>query len=179
MRSAPRTRCEPSIGPTLPNHVATAPAQCDHRQMISWRRDRREELPPRRLGALRRRWYVVAVTLLATLPFVAKAHAGPRDYEKRASVVLLAPADVHTRNAYLSFNGSLVTTADVLSREVTSAESVAALRRTGATAPFEVQLANSGSEELPLWDQPTLNVLVHGRSEPAVVATLHLVVKDI
>jgi hypothetical protein len=127
------------------------------------------------------RRHKVLATLLLLLAAAATAAAavdGPRTYQSQGSVVLLASRAVAKpagNNPYLSFSGSLMLTADVLSRELMAPETASALAARGFSDPYTVALAT--------YTTPTtgsvLTVTVTGHGRAAAERELGAVMSEI
>jgi hypothetical protein len=127
----------------------------------------------------RRQWALTAALLLLALGGTAVATMRmPRVYQAEGSVVLLASRSVAKgagSNPYLSFNGSLTLTADVLSREMMAPGTVTELASRGFADPYTVALgtyttATTGS---------VLTVTVNGTDRARVEGDLGGVISEI
>ena len=128
------------------------------------------------LLVLVRRWYVAVPALLVSAGLAAMAYQSiPPKYEATGSVVLLTPthgATGSTReagpaNPLLSFDGSLETTAQLLTQVLLSPAVAEQLADQGGTADYQVGDANIGG--------PFVNVVATGRSPAEVQHTVTLV----
>ena len=129
--------------------------------------------------AWRRHKILTTLLLLAAAAATAVAAAeGPRTYQSQGSVVLLASRAVARplgNNPYLSFSGSLMLTADVLSRELMAPETASGLAGRGFSDPYTVALAT--------YTTPTtgsvLTITVTGHSTAGTERELGAVVSEI
>lgn len=93
------------------------------------------------LDALRRRWYVIVIGLLATVGLVSfAATLAPVEYVAKSSVLLLPPQNTVGAggNPYLALGG-LQAAADVLARAMTDTATVAELAPPQGTASYTVE----------------------------------------
>lgn len=121
-------------------------------------------------SALRRRWYLTVVGLLATAGLcLVTMRLVPPTYEATASVVLLPPASSVAAggNPYLQLGG-LEQVADVTARALSSQDAVARVAGMAPDGTYEVirDLTTSG---------PILLVTVEGKTSRATLATLKAV----
>lgn len=119
--------------------------------------------------ALRRRWWLVVVGLLATAALcTAATRVVPADHEATARLLLLPPASSLERggNPYLALSG-LSTTAAIVSKAVSDDATLTALRAEGARGDYIVEpdLSISG---------PVLLLTVQARSDADAIRTLEL-----
>jgi uncharacterized protein involved in exopolysaccharide biosynthesis len=128
------------------------------------------------LLVLLRRWYVAVPALVVSAGLAAMAYQSiPPKYEATGSVALLTPtqgaggsaAKNGPSNPLLSFDGSLETTAQLLTQVLLSPATAEELAGQGATADYEVGDANIGG--------PFVNVVATGRSAAEAQRTVTLV----
>ena len=122
------------------------------------------------LAVWRRRWILTLLLLLMALAGTAAvAMKLPRHYQAQSTVALL-PSSSETvpngRNPYLTYNGSLPMTAQIISYQLMAPESVQSLAAHGNTASFTVTLAPNSA------GAPILNVVVTGSNKSTVERTL-------
>jgi hypothetical protein len=104
--------------------------------------------------------FLVALLLIAlTLFAAARVRTNPPIYQARTVVTLLAPPTSFPRNSYASFTPDLTVMAEVTTRDMSSDQGRARVRRSGGTGDYQVILANRGNQELPIHDQPYLTVM--------------------
>ncbi|MQY03465.1 hypothetical protein [Actinomadura macrotermitis] len=115
---------------------------------------------------------LVMVALTAALAFQTVARSPT--YEARSVLTFLSPLKA-PQNAFSNFPPYLVLMADVSARVLASPVGHRAVRRQGGTADFQVLLANRGSQEVPIHDQPYLTVVTRSTSRAAAQRTLVLV----
>jgi hypothetical protein len=118
---------------------------------------------------LRRRWILTTLLLLLALGGTAAAtYKLPRTYVAASSVVLLTSPNSSKSNGgnpYLSFNGSLSPTGDVVRYEVMDTGTARLLATEGYTAPYVITNAVDTSG-------PVLLVTVTGSNKTAVEQTM-------
>ncbi|HVX19517.1 MAG TPA: hypothetical protein VHA73_15960 [Acidimicrobiales bacterium] len=135
---------------------------------------------------LRRRWYLTALGVGLTVIVAAVTLAStPPVYEAKSVIVLLGPsrppADTPTVdtgkplvagavNPYRTFDGSITTTAQVMSEVMKQPEVVAALRRQGASGDFAVDSDATGG--------PTVTISGRASSAGKALHTSRLVVAE-
>lgn len=126
--------------------------------------------------AVLRNWPVaVVVTALTLLAGVREVTAAP-SYQTQSVITLLSPEAPFPRNAYASFTPSLVLMADVLSQTIETPAARSAVRRAGGHGDFQVSLANRGSEQYPIFDQPYLTLVTSSRSPAEALQTRQAVI---
>ena len=123
------------------------------------------------LHVWRRRWILTLLLVLVVLALSAAAAMKlPRHYTAQSDVVLLPSASStvpNGRNPYLTYNGSLPMTAQILSYQLMAPETVLGLTARGYTASFTATLAPNTA------GAPVLNILVTGSNKNTVETTLH------
>jgi hypothetical protein len=107
------------------------------------------------IALCRKPWVALIVAGLCALWGVREVSAPPV-YEERCVITLLTPPAPFPRNAYASFTPGLVMMAEVSARTAGSPEVRQAVREAGGTGDYQVVLANRGSQEVPIHDQPYL-----------------------
>jgi capsular polysaccharide biosynthesis protein len=129
------------------------------------------------LRILVRRWPVVLVMCAVTAAGLAASfRAVPPTYTANSTLLLLMPpwsgadGDREPTNPYLSFGGSLVTTAQVMVAAMNQDSMVEALQREGARAAFEVQPD-------PWGESPTLTIVASDKDPNKASVTLGKVVE--
>lgn len=120
------------------------------------------------LHTLRKHWVLTSLLVLLTLVAAAGAWVGiPGPYSSESQVVFLASqqtSKVNGDNPYMSFGGTLSTTADLVRREVMDPRIVAELAGRGYTAGYQVV-------DDPAATGPVLDVTATGKSKAMVEAT--------
>jgi hypothetical protein len=130
------------------------------------------------LLVLVRRWYVAVPAMLVSVGLAAMAYQSiPPKYETTGSIILLSPAQGASggasrtgggpTNPLLSFDGSLETTAQLLTQVLLSPAVAKQLAAQGATGDYEVGDANLGG--------PFVNVVATGQSPSEAQRTVTLV----
>jgi hypothetical protein len=126
--------------------------------------------------AVRRHVVIALVGLGLTLMAAIAVYAWPGVYQTRVDVLLLPPSTYAGINPYTYGSARLIATAGVVARvsdpsssaaDASLSESVT-LAGQGVTQGFTVRLPNSGSQWVPLFDRPLLDVQAVGRSEQDV-----------
>jgi hypothetical protein len=120
------------------------------------------------LRTLRRRWILTLLLLLLTLAATVAFAKKPGPYQSESQVVLLpskVSAKVFGGNPYLSFGGSISLTADLVRREMTNPQTVAALAARGFTGSYSVV-------DDPETAGPVLDVVATGNNKYLVEHTL-------
>lgn len=129
------------------------------------------------LHVWRRRWILTLLLILLVLAVSAAAAMKlPRHYSAESDVVLLPSASSaapNGHNPYLSFNGSLPMTAQVITYQLMAPGSVQSLAAQGYRASYAVTLAANAA------GAPVVDVLVTGSNKAAVENTLHGVTNEI
>ena len=126
------------------------------------------------LGAIRRRWLLLAIGVAVTLVLcLAAARLVPGQYvvTARALLVPSTPADEPLANPYLALGG-LEPATSVLARTMSSAEGTRELRRSGATADFTI-------DQDALTAGPVLLVEVRDDTADVALGTLTLVLQQL
>ena len=112
------------------------------------------------LHVWRRRWILTLLLVLVVLAVSAAAAMKlPRHYTAESNVVLLPSANStvpNGRNPYLTYNGSLPMTAQILSYQLMDPQTVMGLTARGYTASFTATLAANAASA------PILTMLVTG-----------------
>lgn len=120
------------------------------------------------LHTLRKHWVLTSLLVLLTLVAAVGAWVGiPGPYSSESQVVFLASkqsSKVNGNNPYMSFGGTLSTTADLVRREVMDPRIVAELAGRGYTAAYQVV-------DDPQATGPVLDVTATGKSKAMVEAT--------
>ena len=128
------------------------------------------------LHTLRRHWVLTTLLVLLTLLMAEAAWVKiPGPYQSQSQVALLASQQAsqpNGNNPYLTFDGSLITTADIVRREVLDPRIVTALAARGFTDSYEVQ-------NDPLGIGPVLDIIVTGGSKASVEATQSAVTAEV
>ena len=129
------------------------------------------------LQVWRRRWILTLLLVLVALAVsAAAAMKAPRHYSAESDVVLLPSASSTAttgHNPYLTYNGALPMTAQILSYQLTDPQTVQALTARGYTASFTATLAPNTA------GAPILSILVTGSNKSTVENTLHGVTDEI
>ena len=124
-----------------------------------------------------RRWILTLLLLLVVLAVsVVAAMKLPKHYSAESEVVLLPSASLaapNGHNPYLTYNGSLPLTAQVLSYQLMDPHSVQQLRARGYSASFTAAPAQNAA------GAPILTVTVTGSNKNIVENTLRGVTDDI
>jgi capsular polysaccharide biosynthesis protein len=120
------------------------------------------------LHTLRKHWVLTSLLVLLTLVAAVGVWVGiPGPYSSESQVVFLASqqsSKLNGNNPYMSFNGTLSTTADLVRRELMDPRIVAQLTGRGYTAGYEVV-------DDPAATGPILDVNATGKSKAMVEAT--------
>jgi capsular polysaccharide biosynthesis protein len=120
------------------------------------------------ITALRRRWILVVVLLLPTLAAAAAIATKPGPYQAESQVAVL-PSKQSSKavggNPFLNFNGSVLTTADLVRREVTAPHAVQSLAARGFLTSYQVV-------DDPDPSAPVLDITVTGNSPSLIIRTL-------
>jgi hypothetical protein len=128
------------------------------------------------LHTLRRHWVLTSLLVLLTLVGAMAAWVKiPGPYQSQSQVVFLASQQVskpNGNNPYLSFEGTLDTTADIVRREVMDPRVAATLADRGFKDTYDV-------ENDPLGVGPILIVTATGRTQAGVMATMAAVTADV
>jgi len=128
-------------------------------------------------GALVRNPLVVLLfAALTAIPLIRVELAEPR-YQARSVVTFLSPAAPFPRNAFASFTPALVTMAEVSSRWLQGSVARRTIRAEGGTGQYQVLIANRGSEEVPIHDQPYLTVTTTAAEPGQARQTMQTVLK--
>jgi capsular polysaccharide biosynthesis protein len=123
------------------------------------------------LRVMRRRWYLMAPVMVLTIAATALAYLFlPTSYESTATVSLLTAkrASILNKegntNPYLTFDASLVATADFLSRSLSSKGAQEELKGLGVTEEYTVALADNAQG-------PFISIVVTGDDEAQVLSS--------
>jgi capsular polysaccharide biosynthesis protein len=123
------------------------------------------------LRVMRRRWYLMAPVMALTIAATALAYLFlPTSYESTATVSLLTAkrASILNKegntNPYLTFDASLVATADFLSRSLSSKGAQEELKGLGVTEEYTVALADNAQG-------PFISIVVTGDDEAQVLSS--------
>lgn len=121
------------------------------------------------LRVMRRRWYLMAPVMVLTIALTALAYfLLPTKYESTSTVSLLTAerASIVNKsgntNPYLTFDSSLVATADFLSRSLSSKGSQDELKGLGVSEEYTVALADNAQG-------PFISIVVDGDSKSRVL----------
>lgn len=129
------------------------------------------------LHVWRRRWILTLLLLLAALAACTVAYMKlPKHYSAQSYVVLLPSVNStipNGHNPYLTNNGSLPMTAQILAYQLTAPDTIQSLAIHGYTQGFTVVLAPNTA------GAPILNVAVTGSDKNAVESTLYGVTDEI
>jgi hypothetical protein len=138
------------------------------------------------LAALRRRWRVLAVLLLCTLVAVVIVHKRPIAYQACASVSTTAPPTKVSPNSYSITQSSLVTTAGIVTTQLSSGQTQQTLRAQGLTAGYTAQVHNTGPSETPEYSEPLADLCTSSydasmsmRTDQALVAQFAVLLRDL
>jgi len=128
------------------------------------------------LHTLRKHWVLTSLLVLLTLVGAVGAWVKiPGPYQAQSQVVFLASEQAskpNGHNPYLTFDGTLSTTADIVGREVMDQRVVAALAARGFTDTYVVA-------DDPLGTGPILDISATGRTQAGVLATVAAVTADV
>jgi hypothetical protein len=128
------------------------------------------------LHTLRKHWILTSVLILLTLIAAYQAWVKiPGPYQSTSQVVFLASQQASKPagdNPYLAFGDTLVTTSDIVRREVMDPRIVAALAARGFTDTYEV-------ENDPLGIGPMLDITATGPTKAGVMATQAAVTDEV
>ena len=128
------------------------------------------------LHTLRKHWILTSVLVLLTLIAAFETWVTiPGPYQSQSQVVFLASQQVSKPsgdNPYLAFGDTLITTADVVRREVMDPRIVAALAARGFTDTYLV-------ENDPLGVGPMLDITATGPTKAGVMATQAAVTDEV
>jgi len=128
------------------------------------------------LHTLRKHWILTSVLVLLTLVAAMGAWtkiSGP--YQSSSQVVFLASEQTskpNGNNPYLSFDDTLITTADIVRRQVLDPRIVAALAARGFTDTYDI-------EDDPLGIGPVLDVTATGPTKAGAMATQAAVTAEV
>jgi capsular polysaccharide biosynthesis protein len=129
------------------------------------------------LQVWRRRWILTLLLVLVALAVsAAAATKAPRHYSAESDVVLLPSASSTANtghNPYLTYNGALPMTAQILSYQLTDPQTVQSLAARGYTASFTATVAPNTA------GAPILSILVTGGNKKIVENTLHGVTNEV
>ncbi len=138
------------------------------------------------LAALRRRWRVLAVLLVCTLVAVVIVHERPIAYQACASVSTTAPSTKVDPNSYSITQSSLVTTAGIVTLQLSSPQMQQTLRAQGLTASYTAQVHNTGPSETPQYTEPLADLCTSSydasmsmRTDQALVAQFAVLLRDL
>jgi hypothetical protein len=120
------------------------------------------------------RIFLVAVVFVPSV-LALRSLQSDRAYVNHVSLVFTPPSLQGTRNVLLQSEPSLVTTADLVARELLTTSARAGLRGQGGSAGYDLVLIHEGNEEVPTWDKPVLELSVNGTSSEQVRVTTGLV----
>src|SRR5579859_6071884 len=124
--------------------------------MIEWGRDL---MTPRQfITTLRRRWYVLAIAALCTAVGMAAVHKHPVVYQACDELFVTPPPTNQAPNVYTGVASSTAVTTGIVTRAVNSSAVQAQLRAAGLTAAYDAEMTNTGSNENPAYDEPTVQV---------------------
>lgn len=123
--------------------------------------------------AFRRQWILTTALLLITLIITLSAAIKlPSSYKASVTVALLNSATssqaIGGGNPYLSFDESLVETANVLVIEVGNQQTAAALNRQGYTASVQATVLSENPEN----EEPFIQISVSGKNADSVERTV-------
>ncbi|MFC6878538.1 MULTISPECIES: hypothetical protein [Actinomadura] len=107
--------------------------------------------------SVRRRPLVTLIMAALTGLVALQTLAAAPSYEARAVLTFLSPQP-SSRNTFATFPPFLVLMAEVSARGLDSPAGRRAVRRAGGRAGFQVALANRGSQEVPVHDQPYVTI---------------------
>ena len=128
------------------------------------------------LRVWRRRWILTVLLLLLALACTAAAAKKlPRSYQSQSNVVLLTSLNdskANGGNPYLSFNSSLLTTADVIAYQLMDPRTALALANRGYSAAYTVVVEPNATG-------PVLLATVTGSNKSLVEHTLYGVTDEI
>jgi capsular polysaccharide biosynthesis protein len=128
------------------------------------------------LHTLRKHWMLTSLLVLLTLVGAVGAWVKiPGPYQAASQVVLLASQQAskpNGSNPYLTFEGTLATTADIVRREVMDPRVGAALAARGFKDTYDV-------ENDPLGVGPILDITATGRTQAGALATAAAVTADV
>lgn len=129
------------------------------------------------LHVWRLRWLLTALLILMALALSALAATKvPRHYSAESDVVLLPSATFaapNGHNPYLTYNGALPTTAQILSYQLMDPQTLQNLTKRGYTASFTAAPATNVA------GAPILTILVTGSNKSTVENTLHGVTAEV
>jgi hypothetical protein len=123
-------------------------------------------------------WRHVVAVLLVLVVAAGVAYSikrTPPTYQESATAVFIAPPSTEFPNPYASFNSSLITTAEVMTRFIMGPQGQQQVRAAGGTAKFAVSLVNLYNQQYPNYSQPYAQISATS-TNPAAVHNTFLVV---
>lgn len=110
------------------------------------------------VARLRRRWYVLVIFAFCTMGAVWAVHQRPISYLACDDLFVTAPTTKVNPNVYTNEAGSLDTMTGLVTRAVMSQAAQDRVRSKGLTAGYDAEMTNTGSNENPLYGEPSLQI---------------------
>jgi hypothetical protein len=126
-------------------------------------------------AALRRRWYVLALCAVLTVAGAWAVHHRPITNQACAALFVTPPPTHNDPNVLTNGDDTLVATTGVITRAVMSGRGQARIRAEGLTASYDAAMTNTGSNETPLFGEPTLQVCSLSTDPNMALRTTHAV----
>lgn len=126
---------------------------------------------------MRRRWYVLAMALLCTAVAVLVVHKRPLSYEACAELFVMAPRTSLNPNVYTNEAGSLDSMTGLVTRALMSPAMQAKIRSEGY-AEYDAEMTNTGSNENPLYGEPSLQICSTSRDSDLAMRTAKVATQE-
>lgn len=107
---------------------------------------------------VRRRWYVLAMVLLCTVVSAYVVHKRQISYEACDVLFVTAPPTHLNPNIYTNEAGSLDTMTGLVTRALMSSATQQQVRSAGVVGTYDAEMTNTGSNENPLFGEPSLQI---------------------
>jgi hypothetical protein len=131
--------------------------------------------PQEWLATVRRRWYVLALSLIVAIVGLYAVHQRSISYSGCNSVILSGPLQPWAPNTEVNPAPSLAVTTGIVTATMNSEQTEQQLRAAGVTSYYTVAQVNTGSSEVPTYTAPMLQVCATADQPWTVVDTVSAV----
>jgi hypothetical protein len=109
------------------------------------------------VAAIRRRWYVLALVLLCTVAGIGVVHKRSISYVACNALFVTQPPSHVNPNVYTDQSGALDSMTGLVTRALMSSAEQQQIRSEGF-GTYDAEMTNTGSNENPLYGEPSLEI---------------------
>jgi len=129
---------------------------------------------------VRRHWVAAAVVLVLAGAALHSIKSSPPGYQESSTIIFIAPRSNNFPNPYDSdIDASLITTAEVVVRDMMSPQSQSLIQAAGGSADYSVELVNLYNQEYPDYGVPDATITTTATSWEAAHSTYVIVARQL